>query len=52
MDRRAWRATVLGVTKGWDMTENSTAQVGLRKSRRIRDQIANICWIIAKVRKL
>ena len=48
MDRRAWRATVHGVTKGWDMTENSTAQAGLRKSRKTRDQIANIWWIIAK----
>ena len=30
------------------MTENSTAQAGLRKSRKTRDQIANIWWIIAK----
>ena len=27
-------------------------QVGFRKGRGIRDQIANICWIIKKARKL
>ena len=26
-------------------------QVGFRKVRRTRDQIANICWIIEKARK-
>ena len=26
-------------------------QVGFRKGREIRDQIANICWIIEKVRE-
>ena len=26
-------------------------QAGFRKGREIRDQIANICWIIKKVRK-
>ena len=26
-------------------------QTGLRKGRRTRDQIANICWIIEKARK-
>ena len=26
-------------------------QVGLRKPRRTRDQIANICWIIEKARE-
>ena len=26
-------------------------QVGFRKGRKIRDQIANICWIIEKVRQ-
>ena len=26
-------------------------QVGFRKSRRTRDQIANICWIIGKARE-
>ena len=26
-------------------------QVGFRKSRGIRDQIANICWIIEKARE-
>ena len=28
------------------------AQVGFRKVRGTRDQIANICWIIKKVRQL
>jgi len=27
-------------------------QVGFRKDRGTRDQIANICWIIEKVREL
>ena len=27
-------------------------QVGLRKGRRTRDQVANICWIIKKAREL
>ena len=27
------------------------AQAGFRKGRRIRDQIANICWIIEKARQ-
>ena len=27
-------------------------QAGFRKGRRTRDQIANICWIIKKARKL
>ena len=27
-------------------------QVGFRKGRRTRDQIANICWIIEKAREL
>ena len=26
-------------------------QVGLRKPRRTRDQIANICWILKKARE-
>ena len=28
------------------------AQAGLRKGRRTREQIANICWIIEKAREL
>ena len=31
--------------------ELSNVQAGLRKDRRIRDQIANICWIIEKARE-
>ena len=31
--------------------ELTDAQVGFRKDRRTRDQIANICWIIEKARK-
>ena len=27
-------------------------QIGFRKGRGIRDQIANICWIIEKAREL
>ena len=31
--------------------ELTDAQVGFRKDRRTRDQIANICWIIEKARE-
>ena len=31
--------------------ELSDVQAGFRKSRGTRDQIANICWIIAKARE-
>ena len=31
--------------------ELSDVQAGFRKGRRTRDQIANICWIIKKVRE-
>ena len=31
--------------------ELSDVQAGFRKGRRTRDQIANICWIIEKVRE-
>ena len=31
--------------------ELSDVQAGFRKGRRIRDQFANICWIIEKARK-
>ena len=31
--------------------ELSDAQAGFRKGRGTRDQIANICWIIKKVRE-
>ena len=31
--------------------ELSDVQVGFRKGRGIRDQIANICWIIEKARE-
>ena len=31
--------------------ELSDGQTGFRKSRKTRDQIANICWIIEKVRE-
>ena len=31
--------------------EFSDVQAGFRKDRRIRDQIANICWIIKKARE-
>ena len=31
-------------------TENPDVQAGFRKGRGIRDQIANICWIIEKAR--
>ena len=33
----------------WEIPD---VQVGLRKSRGTRDQIANICWIIEKAREL
>ena len=32
--------------------ELSNVQVGFRKGRGIRDQIANICWIIKKAREI
>ena len=32
--------------------ELSNVQAGFRKGRGTRDQIANICWIIEKVREL
>ena len=31
--------------------EIPTVQAGFRKGRGVRDQIANICWIIEKARK-
>ena len=31
--------------------EHPDVQAGFRKSRRTRDQIANICWIIEKARE-
>ena len=31
--------------------EFSDVQAGFRKGKRIRDQIANICWIISKARE-
>ena len=31
--------------------ELSNVQAGLRKDRRLRDQIANICWIMEKARE-
>ena len=34
------------------MNELSDVQAGFRKGRGIRDQIANICWIIKKAREL
>ena len=32
-------------------TDNPDVQAGFRKGRGTRDQIANICWIIAKTRE-
>ena len=33
------------------MFKCSDEQVGLRKGKRTRDQIANVCWIIEKARE-
>ena len=44
------RSFKLGLNSMW--TENfQMFNVGFRKGRRTRDQIANICWIIEKARK-
>ena len=44
------RSFKLGLNSMW--TENfQMFNVGFRKGRRTRDQIANICWIIQKARK-
>ena len=48
MDREAWNAAVYGIAKSWTWLSNWTE---LRKGRRIRDQIANISWIIKKARE-
>ena len=39
----------LGFSSMW--TSKSDVQAGLRKGRRTRDQLANICWIIEKARE-
>ena len=40
-----------GMLQQYVNSELSDVQVGFRKGRGTRDQIANICWIIEKVRE-
>ena len=44
-----WKSFKLGFSSTW--TENFKWQAGFQRGRGIRDQIANLCWIIEKARE-
>ena len=49
--RSCLKSCILGFSKMWHQ-ELPDVQAGFRKGRGIRDQIANICWLIEKAREL